>query len=292
VFSHPALLHFMLHQTLQKAVSLHGVTLHGGTDVTVRLVPSQAPGLVFSRTDLPGAPEIAADFRRVARTHHATVLECDGAGVSTTEHLLAALWTMGVTACRIELDGPEVPIGDGSAAPWVRLIEEAGIESLGTPRPVYRLMKPVWSGQGDVSVLGLPAPTFRLTCAVEYALENTRQCCDFQISPDVFACNIAPARTFALESWLEPLRAAGLIRGGSLESAIVLNEKGPSVPFRFDDELARHKALDVLGDLALLFAGDGGILQAHIIATRAGHGPHRAWMQAAVESGALVCEGS
>lgn len=290
--SHPAF--FMVyspsfHSTLQAVTHLSGIGLHSGAMVTARLVPSERPGLIFKRADLPDAPAIPADWRHVTRTVHATTLHYEGADVSTTEHLLAALWALDVTACVIELSGPEVPILDGSAAPWVELIQQVGIVPLpqAGPRPIYRLTAPVWVGQGEISVCGVPHNEFRLTCAVEYAVKDSRQICDLVVTPQTFARELAPARTFTLESWLEPLRSQGLIRGGSLDNAVVLSESGPSSPFRFDDELARHKALDVLGDLALLFAADGGLLQAHIIAQRAGHGPHRAWMEAALRQGAL-----
>jgi UDP-3-O-[3-hydroxymyristoyl] N-acetylglucosamine deacetylase len=252
-------------------------------------VPSSEIGIFFQRADLPGKPVIPADWRHVARTVHATTLEYESATVSTTEHLLAALWAFGVTACVVELDGPEVPILDGSAAPWVELIQNVGTKFLpeAGKRPIYRLTAPVWIGKDEMAVFGVPHAEFRLTCAVEYAVPNSRQICDFVVTPQTFATELAPARTFTLQSWLQPLRAQGLIRGGSLENALVLDENGASAPFRFDSELARHKALDVLGDLALLFAGDGGLLQAHIIAQRAGHGPHRAWMEAALAQGAL-----
>ena len=280
----------LFHCTLKEIAAVSGIGLHSGEMVNVRLMPRSTCGLVFVRADLPGAPTIPADWRHVTRTTHATTLEFEGAGVSTTEHLLASLWALGVTACTIELDGPEVPILDGSAAPWVELIHNAGIAALphAEARPIYHVTAPVWIGEKEMSVFGVPNQQFRLTCAVEYAVPNSRQICDFLVTPEVFAAELAPARTFTLESWLEPLRAQGLIRGGSLENAVVINENGPSVPYRFSDELARHKALDVLGDLALLFAGDGGLLQAHIIAERAGHGPHRMWMEAALSQGALV----
>ncbi len=288
IISHPAF--FMLHSTLKEIVSLSGIGLHSGETVVATLKPRDEPGILFCRADLLGKPLIPADWRHVTRTVHATTLQYEGASVSTTEHLLAALWVMGVTACTIELDGPEVPILDGSAAPWVEIIQQVGLSPLPSAgsRPLYRLMEPVWIGEKEMSVFGVPHHEFRLTCAVEYTVPNSRQICDFVVSPAVFAEQLAPARTFTLESWLEPLRAQGLIRGGSLENALVLDESGPSAPFRFPDELARHKALDVLGDLALLFAKDGGLLQAHIIAQRAGHGPHRAWMEAALSQGALI----
>lgn len=280
----------MHHCTLQETTNLSGIGLHSGENVNACLMPSEQPGIVFVRADLPGKPIIPADWHHVARTVHATTLEYKGASVSTTEHLLATLWSLGVTACLIELDGAEVPILDGSALPWVELIQSAGIVTLPNagPRPIYHLNAPVWIGNGEMTVLGVPSDGFRLTCAVEYAVPDSRQVYDLVVTPESFANELAPARTFTLESWLEPLRSQGLIRGGSLENALVLDENGPSAPFRFSDELARHKALDVLGDLALLFAPDGGLLQAHIIAQRAGHGPHRAWMEAALAQGALM----
>ena len=293
MFLHFAFCALMEHLTLQREVEIHGVGLHSGAPVSVRLCPAERVGIVFARVDLPGRPLIFADVAHVTSTTHATTLAVAEAGVSTTEHLLAALWALGVTACRVELDGPEVPILDGSAAPWVRLVRAAGTQALAGagPRPIYRLRDEVWVSVGDASVLGVPHPSFRLTCAVEYDVPcGARQTCDFEITPEVFADELAPARTFALDSWLEPLRAQGLIRGGSTDNAIVLSEAGPSSEFRFDNELARHKALDVIGDLALLFGGDGGILQAHVIAVRAGHGPHRRWMDECLRRAALECD--
>jgi UDP-3-O-[3-hydroxymyristoyl] N-acetylglucosamine deacetylase len=280
----------MRHQTLGREVQISGIGLHSGEVVRARLCPAARVGIIFARTDLPGAPQIPAGTDYVTTTTHATTLAHQGASVSTTEHLMATLWAMGITACRIELDGPEVPILDGSAAPWVTLLREAGTQVLidAGMRPIYRLIEPVWIGEGEMSVLGVPHPTFRLTCGVEYAVPcGAKQVCDVEVTPELFAEELAPARTFTLESWLEPLRSQGLIKGGSLENALVLNEDGPSAPFRFRDELARHKALDVVGDAALLFGTDGGILRAHVFAMRAGHGPHRVWMEECLRRGAL-----
>ncbi len=283
----------MQHFTLKEDAFIQGIGLHSGECSTVRLRSAAQAGIIFARMDLPGQPEIPACMSQVTSTMHATTLATENASVSTTEHLLAALWAMGITACRVELHGSEVPILDGSAQEWVQLLRQAGTRPLenARPRPIYRLTKPVWSGDGEVSVLGIPYPAFRLTCAVAYEVPcGQRQVCDIEITPERFAAELAPARTFTLESWLEPLRSQGLIRGGSLDNAIVLNEKGPSVEFRFPDELARHKALDVIGDLALLFGQDGGRLQGHIIAMRAGHGPHRRWMEECLRCGALEVE--
>ena len=281
-----------LQQTLGAAVETRGVGLHSGALITARLCPH--PGLVFVRTDLPGQPRVAAAYRCVASTTHATTLEANGARISTTEHLLAALWALGVTNCRIELDGPEVPILDGSAAGWCELITEAGVvptsrirsafpeeaQASTYQRPLYTLKEPVWVSKGDGSLLGLPHDGFRLTVGVEYDVDYVRpQTFDLVVTPHSFQHELAPARTFTLEKWIAPLQALGLIRGGSTDNAIVLGATGPSSPWRFEDELARHKALDVVGDVALLCGADGGILNAHLIAIRAGHGLHRRWME-------------
>jgi UDP-3-O-[3-hydroxymyristoyl] N-acetylglucosamine deacetylase len=273
----------MKHQSLQTPATISGVGLHSGEQVKVRLLPAESPGVVFVRRDLPNAPRVAATLKNVTSTTHATTLRQGDARVSTTEHLLATLWALGVTACTIELDGPEVPILDGSALPWVRLIEATGVCELPEcgERPIFRLAQPVWIGSGEMAVLGVPCEDFRLTCAVEYQVAcGGKQIFDGVVTSESFSQELAPARTFTLESWLEPLRSQGLVRGGSLDNAIVLKNDGPSSPFRFPNELARHKALDVVGDLALMFAATGGIFHGHISALRAGHGPHRDWMKA------------
>jgi UDP-3-O-acyl N-acetylglucosamine deacetylase len=221
-----------------------------------------------------------ATLENVTATQHATVLSQDGATVSTTEHLLAALWALDVTHARIEMNGPEVPILDGSALPFVDAIQKVGLEQVEGLRPVWKLRKPVWWEGGGASVLGLPYDSFRLSVAVNFDHPYAAaQCADVEITGANFAQQLAQARTFTLDSWLAPLQEAGLIKGGSLQNAVVISSEGTSSPARCDNELARHKALDVVGDLALLFGGDGGQFQGHIIAIRAGHGPHRYWME-------------
>jgi UDP-3-O-[3-hydroxymyristoyl] N-acetylglucosamine deacetylase len=275
-------------QTLRQEVTVSGVGLHSGQNVTLRLLPDSRPGWRFVRRDLSGAPEIGADLENVAATQHATVLQNGAATVSTTEHLLAALWAMGVSHASIELDGPEVPILDGSAQGWVEAIETVGLRPLPGARPVFGLTQPIWWEGGGASVLGLPHPEFRLSVAVDFNhLHAGAQTIDLTVDGANFAQELAAARTFTLESWLEPLRTAGLIRGGSLDNAILVSESGLSSPPRFSNEMVRHKALDAIGDLALLFGGNGGVFQGHLIAVRAGHGPHRAWMESCRNQGAL-----
>ena len=274
------------HATLARPIEMSGIALHTGATVRAILRPSEREGVIFARVDLPDAPEVAADWRLVTQTTHATTLRDGAASVMTVEHLLASLWAAGITHCRIELDAPEVPILDGSAQLWSAAIEEAGTRALPTQRALWQLREPVWIEEGRASVLGVPAPDFRLSVAVDFEAPHAgAQTFDTLVTGPTFATQIAPARTFTLESWLEPLRAAGLIRGGSLDCAVLIDAGGSSSPPRFDNELARHKALDVIGDLALLFGS--AAFAGHIIATRAGHGAHRLWMRQCREQNAL-----
>ena len=272
--------------TLARPVEINGIGLHSSHAVRVVLCPSDET-LHFARVDLPGAPTIEAALKYVNSTTHATTLEKGAASVMTTEHLLAALWASGITHCRIEIDAPEVPILDGSARGWSRAINEAGTREIGGKRSVLALREPVWIQQGQAHVLGLPAPDFRVSVCVDFDVPHAgAQTFDNVISPAIFAREIADARTFTLQSWLEPLQKSGLIKGGSLDNAIVIGADGWSSPPRFENELARHKALDVIGDLALLFGAAN--FRGHIIATRAGHGSHRAWMESCCRQNALL----
>jgi len=276
-------------RTLRRAAYIEGVGLHCGARLAVRLLPRDECGIVFARVDLDGAPEIPAAFSSITHTTHATTLAKNGHALSTTEHLLAALWMNGTTHCRVEVNGAEIPILDGSARDWQNLLDDAGAQELGGARPAFALREPIWIGEGAASVLALPYPALRVSVAVEYDREYLApQVFDATLSPQTWKSEIAPARTFTLEEWIEPLRAAGLIRGGGEDNAIVLRAEAPSSPLRCADELARHKALDVLGDIALLCGENGALLHAHFIAIRAGHELHRRWMETALQRGALA----
>ena len=281
--------------TLECAVQIQGVGLHCGQLITARLLPSAQVGVTFVRSDLPGSPCVEAKAANVSTTTHATTIECGAARVSTIEHLLAALWASDLTHVRVELDGPEVPILDGSALPWIELIKIAGRVERGGTRPIALLNAPVWLESKGAQMLGLPLaedahnPTFRLSVGVDFDVPGAgAQTFDGQINAASFASDLAPARTFTLRPWLEPLRAAGLIQGGSLDNAILVDEDGtPSSPPRFPNEFARHKALDCVGDMALALCETGARFYGHIIAIRAGHSSHRDWVMRALSSGAL-----
>ncbi len=276
-------------RTVARDVTVEGIGLHSGRPCRVTLRPREVAGWELARVDLPGSPTIPVAPANVSRTQHATVLERGEASVSTVEHLLAALWARGVGACRIEVSSAELPILDGSALEWCRALDQAGEVELALPRPVYALREPVSILHGEGCVLGLPHPTLRTSSSVSFAtLWDSNQTMDCDISPQEFTLHIAPARTFTLESWIEPLQKAGLIKGGSPSNALILDDSGPSSPWRLPGELARHKILDLLGDVALLFGSDGGTLRAHLIAIKAGHEMHRLWAREALRRHAIV----
>ncbi len=284
--------------TLAKEVELEGIGLHSGESVRLRLLPSHEVGVTFARTDLPGTPTVGADVRQVTTTTHATTIERGAARVSTIEHLLAALWASDYTHVRVELNGPEVPILDGSSRGWIEVLAEAGRRELQGQRPIARLQTPVWWESKSAQMFGLPLPMptdgtgaeFRLSVGVDFdAAGAGAQTFDGLVNAASFAHELSSARTFTLEAWLAPLRAAGLIKGGSLENAILIGADGtPSSPLRFENELARHKALDCVGDLALALCAHGARFHGHIVAIRAGHGAHRDWTERALASGALM----
>jgi len=288
--------------TLEREVEVAGVGLHCGQNVRARLRPATHMGIVFVRADLPGSPRVEADLTNVSATTHATTLQKGAASAQTVEHLLAALWASGLTHVEVELDGPELPILDGSARGWLEALESAGRVELPLSsgvRPLARLTAPVWiEGAGGVQMLGLPldspdeAPEFRLSVFVDFGVTGAGAgSFDGVVDAQSFAKELAPARTFTLERWLEPLRSAGLIRGGSLDNALLIGEDGTiSAPLRFENELARHKALDVVGDLALALCPSGARFAGYIIAIKAGHEAHRNWTTRALGSGVLVIE--
>lgn len=275
-------------QTLKNPLIIEGTGLHSGAHVRLEILPREECGLVFVRADLPQRPQIPVCARHITSTTHATSLEANGAQISTPEHLLAALWSYGITHAEIIVDAPEIPILDGSAKIWCEKIEAAQIQNLPGARPEYSLRAPVAVYERGGCVIGLPHEKFRVTTDVEYEvdyLETQVAACD--VTEQTFRDELAPARTFTLEKWIEPLRAQNLIRGGTLENALVLGEAAPLSALRFPNEPARHKAIDVIGDISLLFGASGGVLRAHLLAVRAGHGLHQAWMQEVMRVGAL-----
>ena len=258
-------------QTLQKAATLSGRGLHRDLPCTVRLVPADhASGLLFRH--LPSGVEIPARAEFVGDCSLATTLTRDGIRLQTVEHLLSALAGLGVDHLTIEVDGEELPILDGSAEPWVRLVLEAGIRPMATWPRVLRILKPVEVRRGDKWMRVTPWHGLRLAYTIVY--ENPtigRQTVEMSLAPEKYLRDLASARTFCLESDIDFMRSRGLAKGGSLENAVVFGEDGPLNEFlRFEDEAVRHKMMDLVGDLALLGAPLEGFVEAHC----AGHAIH------------------
>jgi UDP-3-O-[3-hydroxymyristoyl] N-acetylglucosamine deacetylase len=259
-------------QTLRRQISCAGIGLHSGNKVTLTLKPAQADtGVVFRRTDL--GVEIPATVGHVAAFHYATVLGRNGATVETVEHLLAALVSMGIDNVVIELNQNEVPIMDGSAAPFLYLVQEAGIKRLSAPRHYMKILRPVQIAQGDKRIAVYPSDHFKVSYTISFDHPLLRhQSRTERITEQSFAESIAPARTFGFLKEVELLRQNGLALGGSLENAIVIGDAGVLNALRFEDEFVRHKILDAVGDLSLV----GHPIVGHVVAHRAGHALHTA----------------
>jgi UDP-3-O-[3-hydroxymyristoyl] N-acetylglucosamine deacetylase len=262
-------------RTLRRQVSCAGIGLHSGNKVTLSLKPAPAnTGIRFRRTDL-GNLEIQATVANLAGMHYATGLAQNEGSVETVEHLLAALVSLGVDNVVVELNYPEVPIMDGSAAPFVYLIQEAGIRSLGVPRRVLRLLQPIELTRGDKRIAMYPCDHFKVSYSISFDHPLLRhQSRTLSVSEESFVEEIAPARTFGFLKEVELLRQHGLALGGSLENAIVIGETGVlNNQLRFEDEFVRHKILDAIGDLALV----GYPVVGHLVAHRGGHALHTAF---------------
>jgi len=261
--------------TVQRGAEAAGVGLHSGVPVSIRILPAPvSTGIVFVRTDLDNFA-IPASWRNVARVSYATSLMRQGVLISTTEHLLSVLYSMGIDNAFIEIDNLEVPILDGSGMPFVNLIESAGIRHYRRKRRYLRIRRPVSVEDKGKRITILPDESFRLTCEIrfEHPLVGT-QSVEMEVTPERYAAEIAPARTFGFEYELDQMRNMGLIRGASLDNAVCFDRSGVLNPggLRFSDECCRHKALDLIGDLALI----GKPLLGHVIAERAGHAMHAA----------------
>jgi len=258
--------------TIERPVGTKGIGLHTAVESHLRLLPAPADtGIVFRRVDLDNF-EIEAHVRNVARVSYATSLMKKGVLLSTTEHILAALYSCGVDNVYIELDALELPILDGSAQPFIDMLGQAGIRKLRKRRRYLKILRPLEVSEGGRRIGIYPADDFRVQCFVEYDHPAVgAQEVELRVGRESFSRMLAAARTFGFVQDFEGLRRMGLIRGGSLENAIVLNEREVvNGPLRFPDEFGRHKALDLIGDLALV----GRPLLARVEAHKAGHALH------------------
>ena len=269
----------MFQTTIIREAHSEGVGLHTGVFGHIRLVPAPADtGIVFRRVDLDNFP-IEAQGHNVAKVSYATSLMKQGVLLSTTEHLLAAIYSCGIDNIFIDIDSIEIPILDGSAEPFMQMLEHAGVRKLRRKRRYLKVLKSLEVAEddpgkpGQIRRIGIyPADEFRVCCYVDFPHPLVgQQEVEMVVNPETFRHLLARARTFCFERDIAPLREMGLIRGGSLENAIVLTDDGVmNGPLRFPDEFGRHKALDLIGDLALA----GLPLLARVEAHKAGHSLH------------------
>ena len=261
-------------QTVRTAVTCAGVGLHSGAPVTLQILPAPAgTGIVFRRTDLDGF-EIEASGRNVARVSYATSLMKRGVLISTTEHLLSAFIGAGIDNAIVELDNLELPILDGSARPFVEMIQKAGIRRQRRTRTYLRIAREMELREGDKFIAVYPADSYSVSYSINFPHPKIgRQTFCVQLTNGSYLREIAPARTFGFMHEAEAMRQQGLIRGASTDNAIVLSRDVVlNPPLRFKDEFVRHKVLDLIGDLALI----GKQILGSVVADRAGHAMHTA----------------
>lgn len=264
-----------MQRTILKEVSFNGIGLHTGNNSNVILRPADPDtGIVFVRLDLPGKPEIKACFKYLVsaeKTPRRTTIENNGAQVQTIEHLMAALSGAGITNLRVELDSNELPGLDGSSLNYLEIFTQAGIKEQDKKRDYFAIKEPIFIEEGKASIVALPASDLKISYTLDYNLVARKT--EFVelsfTSPEIFAKEIAPARTFCLESEANELRANGLGLGANYENTLVLADDGKVInnKVRFPDEFVRHKILDLIGDLNLL----GVDLKTHIVALKSGH---------------------
>ncbi len=258
-------------KTVKNKVTFSGIGVHSGENAEVTLRPAEAgTGIVFHRTDLTPPVSIEAKAANVVNTRLSTTIGKDGAIVSTVEHLMAALRGLGIDNVHVDINGPEVPIMDGSAAPIVKWIKEAGIKSLGKARKYLVVKKPVTISDGDKKVTIIPSRYFRISFDMRFnhpVVNN--QFRSVKLSEETFDDGISAARTFGFLAEVETLRANGLARGGSLENVVVIGNEGVinEEGLRFDDEFVRHKILDAIGDFSMA----GYHILGHVKAFKSGH---------------------
>ncbi len=261
----------ILQRTIKKPAAISGIGLHSGARITMRMRPATAnTGIIFHRTDGEQTVDIKACSENVVDTRMATVIGNQGMTVSTIEHFMAAIAAFGIDNLHVDIDGPEVPVLDGSAAPFIREIQQAGTTTLNRSRRFIAIRKPLEIIEGEKRINIIPSRFFRISFDIAFdhpAISVQHHSMKF--TNEIFCKDIASARTFGFLHEVEYLKANGLARGGSLENAVVIDDKGVMNPegLRFQNEFVRHKILDAFGDFSLL----GSPILGHIRAFKAGH---------------------
>ncbi|MFB6355085.1 MAG: UDP-3-O-acyl-N-acetylglucosamine deacetylase [bacterium] len=258
-------------RTLQETAEIEGIGLHTGEESSLRLEPEEAgPGIRFIREDLDPEVEFTPEVSNVRDDERCTVLGSGDDSLHTVEHLLATLYALGISDVTVYVDGPEIPILDGSADGFVEAIESAGVTELGENRSLQRPDEPFYLREGERNIVFMPSTDVRISCTIQYDNPGIgEQYRSFSLSPEAFKQEIAPARTYGFEEEVEQLREKGLAKGGSLENALVVNEDGEFLGDdpQYEDEFVRHKILDILGDLALV----NSFVVGHVNAVKTGH---------------------
>lgn len=275
-----------MQKTCKREASISGVGLFTGEPSVMKLIPAPAGhGIVFYRTDLPDHPQIPARLQFVRDTLRSTRLATKTASLALVEHLLSALYACEIDNARIEVEGPEVPIGDGSAKQFVELIEQAGIETLDQPRDYFVVEQPLFWSDKETHLIALPSSEFRISYTLHYPQSKLirSQYYSFDVHREGYKTEIAPCRTFSIYEEIAPLIEQGLIKGGALNNALIIQNDQIVNPegARFPDEMVRHKVLDLIGDLSLI----GRFLKAHIIAVRSGHASNIAFANTLLKRG-------
>lgn len=273
-------------RTIKSEVSCSGIGLHSGEMVNMTLKPAPPDhGITFVRKDIPSQPDIRAQFGSVVETNLSTTIGNNGFKVSTVEHLMAAFFGLGIDNARVELDGPEVPIMDGSAGPFVFLLKSAGFKEEKKPKRFIVIREPFEIQDGGRSIRLHPCNELKISYTIDFTHPLLRdQCYEHRFSGKDFIKEISRARTFGFLRDIETLRANGLAMGGSLDNAIViddfriLNEDG----LRYKDEFVRHKILDFIGDLAIL----GCPVIGHFVVNKSGHSLNQGMLKKLIESSA------
>ncbi len=259
----------MNRQTLKQSATLNGIGIHTGEKCSMTFKPSAQGYISFVRTDIAGSQPIKAEVGNVSSTMRGTNLKTGIAEVHTVEHVLSAAHGLGITDMVVEMDGPEPPVMDGSSKVYAQAMLNAGLEDLGQVYPVLGLTKKIEYSEGNISYTAQPAQELIFTFVFlrDHPLVS-RQEYTFVMGKDNYLKEIAPARTFGFEEEIAFLRAHGLAKGGNIDNCVVIRKDGFSVPLRFDNEMVRHKILDMVGDLKLTGKALGPM---HIICTGGGH---------------------
>lgn len=267
----------MIHQqTISKEIDFSGQTLHSGVMATMRIIPQPVDtGIIFCRTDLSGKPKVEAKPDNVISTKKSVTLGKDGWKISTIEHLMAVFHGYGVDNVLVEVNNEEIPVGDGSGRIFAELVLKAGLTKQEKPREIIYVKEPIWvegtvyNGEQPLNAMILALPSDHLEVSFVFTSDHPvtgKQYYNFQLSPDKFLTEIAPARTIAFTREIEYLRSQGLALTTDINIAVVVGDDGYQNELRFQEEIVRHKILDILGDLYL-----AGPFVANLIAFRSGH---------------------